>query len=225
MLQNDSHILTLFVKSHNANSERRFDKSLSILELKEKLTAITGVPSSTMILNCNGITLQDDKQLGYYSIENYSNLNVANTEKTFDYNDLNKVEKLEMSNVDYEKRNDSVLAFKKRNKLGRFADNIKNYKEEAANVKVGDRCMVDTDGMEKRGEVKYVGLVEFKHGYFVGNFVFRLGVQYDEPVGKHNGTVEGKSYFTCPNKHGAFLRPDIVNVGDYPEEDLFEDEF
>ncbi|KAJ3256261.1 hypothetical protein HK103_005624 [Boothiomyces macroporosus] len=218
MLQNENHILTLFVKSQNASSERRFEKSLSILELKEKLTAITGVPSSTMVLTCNGTKLQDDKQLGYYSIENYSTLVVANTEKTFDYNDLNKVEKFEISNEEYEKRNDSVLAFKKRNKIGRFAENIKDFKEEAEKIKVGDRCMVEVDGMEKRGEVKYVGLVDFKHGYFVG-------VQYDEPVGKHNGTVEGKSYFTCPNKHGVFLRPDIVNVGDYPEEDLFEDEF
>ncbi|KAJ3321186.1 hypothetical protein HDV06_004529 [Boothiomyces sp. JEL0866] len=218
MLQNDSHILTLFVKSQNASSERRFDKSLSILELKEKLTAITGVPSSTMVLQCNGISLQDDKQLGYYPIDNYSNLLVSNTDRTFDYNDLNKVEKFEISSEEYEKRNDSVLAFKKRNRLGRFADNIKDFKEEAEKIKVGDRCMVEVDGMEKRGEVKYVGLVEFKHGYFAG-------VQYDEPVGKHNGTVQGKSYFTCPNKHGAFLRPDVVSVGDYPEEDLFEDEF
>ena len=44
--------------------------------------------------------------------------------------------------------------------------------------------------------------------------------QYDEPVGKHNGTVEGKKYFECQNKYGAFVKVNAVKVGDYPEEEI-----
>ena len=65
---------------------------------------------------------------------------------------------------------DSVLAFKKRNKLGRFADAQSStsdesytFEEEAKNIKVGDRCEVDfaegeDEGLKRRGTVRYVGM-------------------------------------------------------------------
>lgn len=48
-----------------------------------------------------------------------------------------------------------------------------------------------------------------------------IGVEYDEPLGKNNGTVQGVEYFKCRPNHGAFVRPTKVTVGDFPEEDLF----
>ena len=52
-------------------------------------------------------------------------------------------------------------------------------------------------------------------GYFVG-------VQLDEPFGKNNGSFNGVKYFECLSKYGMILRPDEVNVGDYPELDIDE---
>jgi len=83
----------------------------------------------------------------------------------------------------------------------------------AAAMKVGDRCQVNPGG--KRGSVQFVGKIPaIAPGFWVG-------VQYDEPVGKNDGSVKGTRFFECPPKFGGFLRPDKIEVGDFPEEDLF----
>ena len=48
------------------------------------------------------------------------------------------------------------------------------------------------------------------------------GVQFDEPVGKNDGSVKGQRYFTCPDGYGSLLRPDKVKAGDFPEVDEFQ---
>merc|ERR1712100_971635 len=83
----------------------------------------------------------------------------------------------------------------------------------ANGMKVGDRCEVTLGG--KRGEVKFVGKIPaIAPGWWVG-------VQYDEPVGKNDGSVKGGRFLTCPPKYGGFLRPDKLQVGDFPELDDF----
>ena len=117
---------------------------------------------------------------------------------------------------------DTVRAFKERHKLGRFSEQAKEDRaqfekdtlEAAQKMKIGDRCMVQLldDGMGRRGTVRFVGETEFQPGLWIG-------VQYDEPLGKNDGSVQGTRYFTCPPKHGAFVRPTKVTVGDFPEDD------
>ena len=49
-----------------------------------------------------------------------------------------------------------------------------------------------------------------------------VGVRFDEPVGKGDGTRAGKTYFDAAPKYGGFLRPNKVTVGDFPERDLLD---
>ncbi len=86
--------------------------------------------------------------------------------------------------------------------------------EEAAVLQPGMRCEVKLGG--KRGEVRFVGKVpQIAPGWWVG-------VQYDEPVGKNDGSIKGARFFECPPTFGGFVRPDKLEVGDFPERDILD---
>lgn len=113
-----------------------------------------------------------------------------------------QVEKYHISDADYMKRDDNYRKWKD----GKVADdaewtlekelhkNDPDWKPKehitdedymadlAAKIKAGDRCEVSGG---RRGEVKYVGKCpELQSGFWIG-------VNYDEPVGKNDGSVKG----------------------------------
>ena len=144
--------------------------------------------------------------------------------------DVSKVQKYEISEEDYNARENTYRKFKeqklKEDPTWTLQKEIakrsgKEYKEpqqdpefqakEAEAVKPGMRCEVFPGG--KRGEVMYVGKCE---GLPLG---FWVGVKYDEPIGKNDGQVKGKRYFECAPKYGGMVRPANLKVGDFPPVD------
>ncbi|WFC97041.1 hypothetical protein MBRA1_003708 [Malassezia brasiliensis] len=124
------------------------------------------------------------------------------------------VEKYEMSDEAYAARRDSVRAFKQAHQLGRFAPAAAARAAEPAraDLVVGARCEVARDAsFARRGTIAYVGPAAFAPGTWVG-------VVYDEPVGKNDGSVQGERYFTARPHHGGMVRPAMVTVGDFPED-------
>ena len=65
-------------------------------------------------------------------------------------------------------------------------------------VKVGHRVQVTGKG-DSVGTVAFIGTTQFSTGKWIG-------VVLDEPVGKNNGVVQGKKYFSCADNHGVFVR-------------------
>lgn len=135
-----------------------------------------------------------------------------------------------MPEEEYEKKSDSVLAWKKAQKLGRFDPEAPSHEEARLaslneeviqrGIEVGKRCRVGGDDT-RRGEVRYVGDVkEIPNGQGLW-----VGVHLDEPVGKNDGSISGTRYWGEPSelKHGVLVRPERVEVGDYPALDDLED--
>ncbi|XP_026184880.1 tubulin-folding cofactor B [Mastacembelus armatus] len=219
--------------------QRRFNRGISIAELKGKLEMVVGAPASCMDLELFSVSdkfLQkmddNDALLGSYPVDDDCRIHVTDKSggQMGEFSDVSKVEKFELSAEAYEKRTDTARSFMKKQRVGRFNEEemTKKKAEHAAReeeqkaaaeaITVGSRCQVLVPGQPaKLGTVMYVGTADFKPGYWVG-------VKYDEPLGKHNGTVEGKQYFECENKYGAFVKPLSVTVGDFPEEDYGLDE-
>lgn len=92
------------------------------------------------------------------------------------------------------------------------------YGEDSiAGMEVGNRCQVEPGA--RRGEIAYLGKVP---ELAVGGFW--VGVKFDEPVGKTDGTCGAKRYFDAMPKHGGFVRGKNVQTGDFPERDLFHED-
>ncbi|CAK71380.1 unnamed protein product (macronuclear) [Paramecium tetraurelia] len=63
----------------------------------------------------------------------------------------------------------------------------------------GDYVTILKDPIKnEKGYIRYLGELEGRPGTF-------YGIHLDNKVGSHNGTLQGKEYFTCPEGHGLFI--------------------
>jgi tubulin-specific chaperone B len=214
-------------------AEQRFHLSTKLYEVKVALSKKFGTLPEYMKLklikkNCDPIFLSEDELcLAYYKVEDHDTIHVTDSNPNSllvqnDFDDISTVKKYEISEEDYNKRNDSVRRFRK--KLGQDPEYIKminenkgnTYENEAEKIEVGLRCLLG-DGF-RRGLVMFVGLVpSLGYGFYVG-------VKLDEPTGDSDGIVKGKKVFDCDKNYGIFVRPDNVKTGDFPPLDLFNEE-
>ncbi|KAI0181368.1 CAP Gly-rich domain-containing protein [Hypoxylon sp. FL1284] len=234
--------IPLQVISENSASERRITPSWSITQLKRKLEPVTGIPPSSQRISLKTASKEtvpieaadeDTTPLSSFPLSAYVELHIIDTRPAsarVDFNDTSGVDKYVMPAEEYEKKSDSVLAWKKAEKLGRFnpdAPSLEKAKIDAFDhevksrgIEVGKRCRVGGDDT-RRGEIKYVGEVKEIPGS-VGAWV---GVHLDEPAGKNDGSIGGTRYWGAESalKHGVFVRPERVEAGDWPVLDDLED--
>lgn len=128
------------------------------------------------------------------------------------------VPKYEMSQDEYLKRPDNVVTW-----LSQVRSNVAIEKREPASseepeefepLSVGDRVFVVTKGLRNAGTVSYTGQVSFpingKEASSSSGDEW-VGVAYDDPAGKHDGSVGGKRYFQCKAGHGSFVRRRLIH--------------
>ncbi|TKS82141.1 Cytoskeleton-associated protein 1 Cytoskeleton-associated protein CKAPI Tubulin-specific chaperone [Collichthys lucidus] len=195
--------------------QRKLNRGITLANLKGRLEMVVGVSPSCMDLELYSVfdkfmLKMDDNEalLGSYPVDNNCRIHYnppffsSETARSF-------MKKNRLSHY-----NEEEVAKKK----AELAARQEEQKAAANAISVGNRCKVQVPGQPSRlGTVMYVGTTDFKTGHWVG-------VKYDEPVGKNNGTVDGKQYFECENKYGGFVKPLSVIVGDFPEEDYGLDE-
>ncbi|WWC61195.1 uncharacterized protein I303_103775 [Kwoniella dejecticola CBS 10117] len=231
-------LISIFVTSPDTHSERRFDDSLTISQLKDKLVPITGISpqyqnlslyaSSDAAVTGKAVLLlnEENKTLSQYGVKEWQCIKIDNSDPNYrpgEFTDETNLERFELTNEEYESRNDTVLSHLKANKLGRFAPIPTNLTCPPPpsstcdpSIIPGARCRVSRgdSGEGRLGTVRFVGEAP------IGKGGVWVGVELDEPQGKGDGEVEGKRYFQCSPRHATFVRPEKVAVGDYPEEDL-----
>lgn len=232
-IQEDDSVLLRVTHSNlkSFSADVRLSLQTTVESVKEKLWRKCGTSVNSMCIelyddaNAKISDLTDNSRpLGFYSpLDGYRlhviDLDPSSVSSGGWLEDTSLVEKYSISEEAYSKRDGTFRKFKgtlASQNPSAFGNKVPdNYMEDlCANIKVGDRCEVEPG--EKRGVVKFVGCAEnLAPGFWVG-------VQYDEPLGKHDGMVKGVRYFDCPSLHGAMVRPDKVKVGDYPERDPFD---
>jgi len=233
--------IPLFITSENSSSERRVSPSWTIGQFKAKLEAITGIPPLSQKLTLRvpgqqGVPIEaadeENTQLVAFPLVADAEVHVTDIRPPGarpNYTDVSGVDKFILPIEEYEKKSDSVLAWKKSQKLGRFDPNAPTLEQakvasfqseiQSQGIEVGKRCRVRGEDT-RRGEVKYVGEIP----EIPGGLGAWVGIQLDEPMGKNDGSIGGKKYWDGKMKCGVFVRPDRVEVGDYPVlDDLEED--
>ncbi|EPB66147.1 CAP-Gly domain protein, partial [Ancylostoma ceylanicum] len=60
---------------------------------------------------------------------------------------------------------------------------------------LGERVVVSGG---KQGVVRFIGETEFAQGVWAG-------IELEQPLGKNDGSVQGKRYFTCKSPYGVFV--------------------
>jgi tubulin-folding cofactor B len=183
--------------------------------------------------------------LGYYSVTSGMEIHVIDTNpfslsRGGGLTDVTLVEKYRMDDEAYDKRKGTMrdwIREKRKDdpnyklKPGKmttmggggggaektgFVDVSAYDKSSVEGIDVGLRAQVMPGS--RRGVIKFVGEIEQlkSSGYWVG-------VQFDEPLGRNDGSIKGVKIFDCPDGYGVFARGNNVTVGDFPEKDLMEE--
>lgn len=243
------HLLLLNVEHSNLKTTRlvelRMDSRASLDDVKQRLYLHTGTRPPTMQLFVQDVSVPtgyrklapDSSTLASHALQSGDTLLLVDSDPySVSANgwleDTSLVPKFQLSEEAYDKSENTYRKFKQRMRekdptwsmtsaLARKVNAANSGRsididETPPQISVGNRVQVFPG--DKRGEVRFVGrdLEGLPAGWWVG-------VSYDEPVGKNDGTVKGVRYFEADKNYGGMVRPSNIIVGDFPPLDDFEE--
>lgn len=227
----------IFIESELVSTSKDFPTNILYSELCEKLYKLTGIelddmniqvtytskPNQLIDLNTSSPTID---------LSNVEKIKILDTNENSLINQLKRSETsknnsnhhnnniFQLSEEDYLKKKDSVLNWKKNNKLGRFdpiyneqlRQNRLRQQEQVQNLELNQRCLVKSSTgphTERRGWLRYIGKIPE-----INNDDIWCGIEFDKPCGKNDGSIKGKQYFgpLKPN-YGGFVKPLCVLTG------------
>lgn len=224
---------------------------MTVEQVKEKLKTHTGTGVGTMLVylvDREGRMVaelsEEHRKLGFFSPEDGFGLHVVDTDPHSAsangwLEDTSKVTKYVMPDEEYDKRENTFRKWcqqKRKEEPGWTLEKEMARRrgqpepepkqpaspdfqaEHAEAIRPGMRCEVSPGA--KRGTVRVVGneMSCLPAGWWVG-------VEYDEPVGKNDGSIKGHRHFNASPNFGGFVRPANVAIGDFPPvDDEFPDE-
>ncbi|KAJ6186319.1 hypothetical protein N7519_007620 [Penicillium mononematosum] len=240
-------------------TERRITPTWTVMQVKAKLETMTGIPPGSQRLRVKvpGRPDQwadgDDRLIGDWGLVKGSEIEVNDSRPQTmraNFTDLSSVEKYVLPTETYEARSDSVLAWKKNQKLGRFDPNALSPEEALRHQVEKDQTEIQTRDITvakraivlpsspphiRRGTIRFVGPAPTIPITGPGRELQRdaelpadlqpiwVGIELDEPMGKNDGSVGGQRYFECLGNRGVFVKPEKVEVGEFPPLGLDDD--
>ncbi|KAI6170783.1 Tubulin-folding cofactor B [Aphelenchoides bicaudatus] len=185
--------------------QKTFPIEMPLVEFKRRIELVVGIYAADMVLsllNAEGKFVtelrQEGKTLSELGVQEDFTVEVKDKSGKFVDPLSGSVEHYKINDDNYEQREESFRNFKKRN--------------IPAHIAVGNRCIVTSKLKGNRsGQIAYVGEVDFKPDEVM------IGVVLDEPLGKHDGSVDGKRYFECQQLHGVFvekrnIKPEVTEL-------------
>ncbi|PGG96289.1 hypothetical protein GX51_07892 [Blastomyces parvus] len=253
-------------------SERRITPTWTVSQLKTKLETMTGIPPSNQRLKLKMPGREDqwvegeDRIVGDWGLGRGCEFEVHDTRPPSarpNFTDVSSVEKYTIPTSTYESLPNSVLSWKKNQKLGRFDPSApspeqmlkQQVEKEQEDIKqrgieLSKRAIIQpsTPPHVRRGTIRFIGPVPTIPSPLVKSLPSAaerrdakeeeddeeedldeardtmapiwVGIELDEPTGKNDGSVGGRRYFDCPDKRGVFVKPERVEVGEFPPLDL-----
>lgn len=192
---------------------KRFQSAMKLSDFKEKLELVVGALKEHMKLELHdrsgklvSFLTEEQATLASLNVVDGMEIHVIDMASNNVLEDTSTVEKYVLPDEKYNERAESVRAWRKREQLISKPNAAEESEKVAQNVKVGDFCVVQLPNQPpKTGTVSFVGTTKFRPGWWVG-------ITYNEPVGKNDGSVNGIRYFTCAENYGGFVRPQDVQI-------------
>eukprot|EP00762_Andalucia_godoyi_P006401 ANDGO_02845.mRNA.1 Tubulin-specific chaperone B len=229
----------LRTKDMTANNWQNFALSMSVSDFKAKIMLTVGTAPVHQKLhvfdeqrNRVGVMDNDNLAIGNYGLRDGFMVSVEDTDPfrtVARLQDYNEAPKYHMSDEEYRARKGTFREWKLANPeeymkhfghLHEPKDEATKPREDEDGKEAADKASVGLRGRvegDRRGVVAFVGKVSFAKGYWIG-------LQLDEPVGKHDGEVKGKRYFKAPAYCGVMVPAEDAEVGDFPPLGLGDDD-